>query len=343
MTVAIENASARAIAAGIKPRRYGSWYVAEHRIRGFRSYYKTLLFTAVGSPFMYLFALGVGLATLVDRQNALGGTSYLVFVAPALIASAAVTAAVEECTYPILMGFKWNPIFFGMNAAPISGNQIVNGVFIGVLARVLPTTVIFYLVMLVFGAVPSPAGILTIPISILSGFAFGLLIARYMARVEEDVGQPAFIRRFIAVLARLLPTTLIYYLVMLVFGAVPSPLGVLDIPIAILTGMAFGLVIASYIATVEQDVGQPAFIQRFIVIPLFLFSGTFFPLTQMPIFLRWIGWISPLWHGTELGRVVSYGAVEPGWLTLVHVLYPIGLCVYGWRRTQVVVARRLNK
>ena len=276
MTVAIENASARAITAGMKPRRYGSWYVAEHRIRGIRSYYKTLLFTAIGSPFMYLFALGVGLATLVDRHNGLGGTSYLVFVAPALIASAAVTAAVEECTYPILLGFKWNPIFFGMNAAPISGAQIVNGIFI-------------------------------------------------------------------AVLARLLPTALIYYLVMLVFGAVPSPLGVLDIPIAVLTGMAFGLVIASYMATVEQEVGQPAFIQRFIVIPLFLFSGTFFPLSQMPIFLQWIGWISPLWHGTELGRVVSYGAVEPGWLTLVHVLYPIGLCVYGWRRTQVVVTRRLNK
>ena len=276
MTVAIENPSARAIAAAVKPRRYGSWYVAEHRIRGIRSYYKTLLFTAIGSPFMYLFALGVGLATLVDRHNGLGGTSYLAFVAPALIASAAVTAAVEECTYPILMGFKWNPIFFGMNAAPISGAQIVNGIFI-------------------------------------------------------------------AVLARLLPTTIIYYLVMLVFGAVPSPLGVFDIPIAVLTGMAFGLVIASYMATVEQDVGQPAFIQRFIIIPLFLFSGTFFPLTQMPIFLRWIGWISPLWHGTELGRVVSYGAVEPGWLTIVHVLYPLALCVYGWRRTQVVVTRRLNK
>ena len=276
MTVAIENPSARAIAAGVKPRRYGSWYVAEHRIRGIRSYYKTLLFTAIGSPFMYLFALGVGLATLVDRHNGLGGTSYLAFVAPALIASAAVTAAVEECTYPILMGFKWNPIFFGMNAAPISGAQIVTGIFI-------------------------------------------------------------------AVLARLLPTTIIYYLVMLVFGAVPSPLGVFDIPIAVLTGMAFGLVIASYMATVEQEVGQPAFIQRFIIIPLFLFSGTFFPLSQMPIFLQWIGWISPLWHGTELGRVVSYGAAEPGWLTIVHVLYPVALCVYGWRRTQVVVTRRLNK
>ncbi len=274
MTALIERTAA--IEAALKPRRYGSWYVAEHRLRGMRSYYKTLVFTSIGSPFMYLFALGVGLATLVDKNSGLGGTSYLVFVAPALIASAAVTAAVEECTYPIVMGFKWNPIFFGINAAPISGNQIVNGIFI-------------------------------------------------------------------AVLARLFPTTLIYYAVMLIFGAVPSPLGVLDIPIAILTGMAFGLVIASYMSTVEQDVGQPAFIQRFIVTPLFLFSGTFFPLSQMPVFLQWIGWISPLWHGTELGRVVSYGAVEPVWLTLVHVLYPLALCIYGWRRTQVVVTRRLDK
>jgi lipooligosaccharide transport system permease protein len=268
--------SSAAIAAAVKPRRYGSWYVAEHRIRAIQSYYKTLVFTAIGSPFMYLFALGVGLATLVDKNSGLGGTSYLAFVAPALIASAAVTAAVEECTYPILLGFKWNPIFFGMNAAPVSGNQIVNGIFI-------------------------------------------------------------------AVLARLLPTTIVYYLAMLIFGAVPSPLGVLTIPIAILTGMAFGLVIGSYMASVEQDVGQPAFIQRFIVTPLFLFSGTFFPLSQMPVFLQWVGWISPLWHGTELGRVVSYGAVEPGWLTVLHVVYPLALCVYGWRRTQVVVTRRLDK
>jgi lipooligosaccharide transport system permease protein len=271
------GASESLIRSAVKPRRFGSWYVAEHRIRAVQGYYKTLLATSIGSPFMYLFALGVGLATLVDKNSAaFGGVSYLQFVAPALIASAAVTATSDECTYPVLMGFKWNPIFFGMNAAPISGNQIVNGIFIGVLARVLPTTVIYYLVMLVFGAVPSPTGIVTIPISILTGFAFGLLIARYMARVEEDVGQPAFIRRFV-------------------------------------------------------------------VAPLLLFSGTFFPLSQMPIYLQWIGWISPLWHGTELGRDVSYGQSEPAWLIVVHVVYPLALCVYGWIATQRVVTRRLNK
>jgi len=268
----------RARAAAVKPRRWGSWYVAEHRIRAIQSYYKTLLFTAIGSPFMYLFALGVGLATLVDKNSAgaFSGASYLAFVAPALICSAAVTAAVEECTYPILMGFKWNAIFYGMNAAPLTGRQIVNGVFIAVIARILPTTIIFFLVMLVF-------------------------------------------------------------------GAVPSPWGWLNVPIATLTGMSFGVVIASYMATVETDAGQPAFIQRFIIAPLLLFSGTFFPLDSMPIYLQWIGWISPLWHGTQLGRDVSYGQVEPGWLIAVHIIYPLALCIFGWVRTQQVVTKRLNK
>jgi len=227
---------------------------------------------------MYLFALGVGLATLVDKNSAgaFSGASYLAFVAPALICSAAVTAAVEECTYPILMGFKWNAIFYGMNAAPLTGRQIVNGVFIAVIARILPTTIIFFLVMLVF-------------------------------------------------------------------GAVPSPWGWLNVPIATLTGMSFGVVIASYMATVETDAGQPAFIQRFIIAPLLLFSGTFFPLDSMPIYLQWIGWISPLWHGTQLGRDVSYGQVEPGWLIAVHIIYPVALCIFGWVRTQQVVTKRLNK
>lgn len=269
----------RALAGGVRPRRYGSWYVAEHRIRGMRSYLKTLLVTSVGNPLVYLFALGVGLASLIDKNlgpNGFNGVSYLAFVAPALLATAAVTVAAEECTYPIMMGFKWNPIFFGMNAAPITGNQIVNGVFISVLVRIIPTCVV-------------------------------------------------------------------YFLVMLLFGAVPSPWGAIDILVATFTGLSVGLVIAAYTSRIVDDNGQMAMIMRFGITPMFLFSGTFFPLSQMPIFLQWIGWISPLWHGTQLGRVLSYGAVEPTWLTVLHVLYPAALCVWGWTTTQRVVTRRLNK
>jgi lipooligosaccharide transport system permease protein len=84
-------------------------------------------------------------------------------------------------------------------------------------------------------------------------------------------------------------------------------------------------------------------IMRFGVTPMFLFSGTFFPLTQLPAYLWWIGWISPLWHGAELGRVFSYGLEEPIWLTVLHVAYLAVITVVCWRITQRVVTRRLNK
>ncbi|MGV8884500.1 MAG: ABC transporter permease [Microbacteriaceae bacterium] len=268
----------RARDAGVAPRRWGSWYVAEHRIVAMRAYLQTIVATSIGNPLVYLFALGVGLAALVPQgiPNGSGTISYLAFVAPALLATAAVTVAAEEATYPFLMGFKWNPIFYAMNAAPISGNQIANGMFIGMLVRILPTT-------------------------------------------------------------------LIYYVVMVLFGAVPSPLGFLGILTASLTGLSIATIVGAYSATIEEDKGQMAMIMRFGITPMFLFSGTFFPLTQLPIYLQWIGWISPLWHGTELGRVVAYGLDEPPWLTVVHLVVLVALVVIGWKRTQFVVSRRLNK
>jgi lipooligosaccharide transport system permease protein len=268
-----------AIVAGRKPRRYGSWYVAEHRIRSMRAYWQTLVSTSIGNPLVYLFALGVGLATLVDKglsNGSSGQVSYLTFVAPALLATAAVTVAAEESTFPMLMGFKWNPFFYAMNAAPISGGQIVNGMIILMIARILPTCTIYFAVMLLFGAVPS------------------------------------------------------------VFGW----LGILS---ATFTGIAVGTVIMSYTSTIEEDKGQLAMILRFGITPMFLFSGTFFPLSQLPIYLQWIGWISPLWHGAQLGRVFAYGMAEPGWLTAVHVIYLAGLAFFGWKLTQRFVVRRLNK
>jgi lipooligosaccharide transport system permease protein len=272
MTVTVARATATA--GGVKPRRYGSWYVAEHRIRSMRAYAQTVVFTSVGNPVVYLFALGVGLASLIT--TGVGEVSYLVFVAPALLASAAVTVAAEESTYPVMMSFKWNPIFFAMNAAPISGNQIASGVIIGMLVRMLPTCVV-------------------------------------------------------------------YFVVMLFFGAVPGPLGFLAVLVSVATGLAIGVLIMSYTATVEEDKGQMAMIMRFGITPMFLFSGTFFPLTQLPVYLQWVGWISPLWHGTELGRVFAYGYVEPFWLSVVHVAYLAVLTVIGWKLSQSVVTRRLNK
>ena len=59
--------------------------------------------------------------------------------------------------------------------------------------------------------------------------------------------------------------------------------------------------------SIEDDRGQFAIVMRFVLLPMFLFSGTFFPLDPLPLCLQWIGWISPLWHGTELARQFTYG------------------------------------
>lgn len=265
-----------AISAGAKPRRFGGIYVAEHRLRVMRGYLQTMIATGIGTPILYLYALGVGLATLVDGKMGGDQVSYLIFVAPALLCSAAITTATEEFSYPIMLGFKWNPTFFAMNAAPMQGGQIINGVTF-------------------------------------------------------------------AVIVRLVAQSIVYYLFMLLFGAIPGPWGWLMIVVGVLTGMALGAMLMAYATHLKEDKGQFNYIMRFGVIPLTLFSGTFFPLSVLPVWLHWIGWISPLWHGTELSRVLSYGYVEPVWLSVVHVAYLVLLVVIGWLLARRLAVKRLNK
>jgi len=277
-TTALDELRAEALAAGAKPRRFGAWYVTEQRIRSIRTYSGTVIATAIGTPFLYLFAFGVGLATLVSANlgpEAVDGVSYLTFVAPALICSAAITIAAEELTYPIMLGFKWNPIFIAMNAAPLSAPQIMNGVLIFVGLRMAAASAVYYVVMLAFGAI--------------------------------------------------------------------SPGGALVILIAVLTGFAFGAPLLAYSTSVTEDRGQFAIVMRVIVLPITLFSGTIFPLSVLPVFLQWIGWISPLWHGTQLAREVSYGTDEPFWLLIAHLVFLVALSVVGWRLSVRIARKRLDK
>ena len=260
-----------------KIRRAGAWYVFEHQVRVMRNYRSSIIATAIGTPFLYLFAFGIGIGTLV-KANAgqVDGVDYLTFVAPALIVMSVVGIAAMEFTYPIMLGFKWNPTYIGMNAAPLSGRQIIDGVVLFVVLRMAIPSVVYFAVMWWFGAVPSPAGAGVILTSILAGLALGTPIMAYSASITEDKGQFAVIGRVV-------------------------------------------------------------------VLPLSLFSGTMFPLDQLPVFLQWIGWISPVWHGTELGRQFTYGATEPIWLTVIHVLYLVTLAVGGWWLSVRIATRRLDK
>ena len=260
-----------------KARRWGAFYYAEQVLRVMKGYTWSIVMYSVGQPVAYLFAMGVGLATLVDTGNAaFGGVSYLAFIAPALLVSAAVMTAANEFTFPIMDGFKWRRIYFGPHASPLTPQQIAAG-------------------------------------------------------------------QIIAVTLRLLLQSAIYFAAVALFGASPSGWGWAGILVATLTGLAVGLPLMAYSASITEDKGQFALVMRFIVMPLFLFSGTFFPLDNLPLAVRWIGWISPIWHGTELGRVFSFGYREPLLLTVLHAAVLSGLAVLGWILTRRRFALRMGR
>lgn len=261
-----------------KSRRYGAWYVAEHELHRVPTYKWSMLTTAIGSPLLYLLAFGVGLATLIKSGGSAGidGVSYAQFVIPAFLCAGAVQTATEEFTFGVLLGFKWNETYLGMNAGPITPRQIAGGHILFTILRMTATSGIFLAIAMAFGAIRFPEGLLVLPI-------------------------------------------------------------------AVLGGLAFGIPIAAYSTTIREDRGQFAVIGRTVVLPMTLFSGTVFPITQLPIWLQWIGWISPLWHSTQLARDAAYGHVEPGWLTLVHLVVLVALIVVGAAIQVRLTVKRLNR
>lgn len=156
--------------------------------------------------------------------------------------------------------------------------------------------------------------------------------------------SPAQIARghLLAVSLRFFAQSLVFFGIMAAFGATDSPWAWAQVFTATLGGLAIGAWIMAFAASLTEEKGQFALLQRFVVMPLFLFSATFYPLTQLPLALQWIGWISPQWHAAQLGRVLSYGMDNPGWLTAVHVLYLAALAVSGAVVAVRIYTRRLG-
>jgi Nod factor-specific ABC transporter NodJ protein len=121
--------------------------------------------------------------------------------------------------------------------------------------------------------------------------------------------------------------------VMAAFGAVKSWLVVLAVPAATLTGLAFATPTAAFAATVSSPkvVGN---LFKWVVMPLYLFSGTFFPVTQLPLALRALAYATPLWHGVDLCRTLSLGTATWGRCAM-NVGYLSAVTILG-----IVVARR---
>ena len=128
---------------------------------------------------------------------------------------------------------------------------------------------------------------------------------------------------------RLLMVTSIYLAIMAAFGTVHSPLAILAIPVGVLTGLAFAAPIAAFAATQENDTGFST-IYRFGLIPLFLFSGTFFPITQLPGWLQPVAEATPLYHGVALCRALVLGQRAAGRGRAPTLAYLVALTAVGF-------------
>ena len=136
-------------------------------------------------------------------------------------------------------------------------------------------------------------------------------------------------------------TASVYLAAIAAFGAVNSPLGILAIPVAVLVGIAFAAPIAAWGAYTENEASFVA-IFRFLILPMFLFSGTFFPIEQLPEALQYVAYVTPLWHGVDLAPAAdARGRRSPsalGHLAVSPRLHRRGLTAayYSYRRRLVV-------
>lgn len=236
---------------------------------------QSALLLAAFNPLFVLAAMGIGLGSLIDENQAssLEGVDYLTFIAPALMAAFAMQSAAGNSLWPVLGGIKWEGTYVAQVSTPLRPTDVLHG---------------------------------------------------QLAYTAADIG------------IRIVMT----FVAMVVFGAVESWWGVLTMPSALLTGMVYAAVITAFSSTQQTDTAFPL-IMRLGVIPSYLFSGTFFPVSQLPDALQWLAKATPLWHGVDLCRSLSLGeATVVG--SLVHVAYLsvcLALAVAWGRRT---FTRRLH-
>jgi lipooligosaccharide transport system permease protein len=120
----------------------------------------------------------------------------------------------------------------------------------------------------------------------------------------------------------------IFMAVAALFGGFGSWWALLCLPVAVLTGMAFAVPIFAFTARQEGDDGFNILF-RWVMTPLMLFSGTFFPITQLPPWMQPVAWVTPLWHGIEASRMAASGAVA--WpVFALHALALGAFIALGW-------------
>ena len=211
-------------------------------------------------PIFYLLAMGIGLGTLVGTVTTSSGQEvpYPAFIAPALLAVAAMNGAIYDSTWNVFFKMQFAKLYEGMLSTSLGPLDVALGEILLALLRGALYAIGFQLVMQVLGLNLSWWALLALPAVLLIAFGFA----------------------------------------------------------------SIGMAITSYMKTFQQMDWI-----NFIMLPMFLFSATFYPLTVYPEWLQSVIQALPLWHGVELVRVLTTGDVS--WALLWHVLYYVVMIAIG--------------
>jgi lipooligosaccharide transport system permease protein len=229
-----------------------------------------VLFSGFFEPLFYLLSAGFGIGGLVGQVVGPNGqpVDYALFVAPALLAVAAMNGPIYESTFNVFFKLNYAKTYDAILSTPLAVGDVALGEIVWALIRGSLYAVGFLGVMFVLGLATSPLALLAFPASMLIGFAFAAV------------------------------------------------------------GMA---------ATTFMRKWQDFDLIQLAVLPLFLFSATFYPLSIYPPELQAVIQLTPLYHGAHLVRGLTLGVVDAG--MLVDILYLVVLGLVGL----AIVNRRLEK
>jgi len=144
----------------------------------------------------------------------------------------------------------------------------------------------------------------------------------YHAKLSTPIGVPSLVMgHMLWTGVRVLMVSVVFAAVMAAFRVAPLFESLLAVGPALLVGVAMAAATTSYTARIQDPAALPLYF-RFVVIPMFLFSGTFFPVSQLPSWLQPVAFATPIYHGVEMSRAIITGvapAVAP-WISIAYLL-----------------------
>jgi lipooligosaccharide transport system permease protein len=163
----------------------------------------------------------------------------------------------------------------------------------------------------------------------------------WKARLASPIGVTSLVLgHMIWSALRVLMVSVAFAIVMAAFGIAPLLASLLAVGPALLVGIAMVAATTSYTVRIKSPSGLPGFF-RFVVIPMFLFSGVFFPVSNLPDWLEPVALLTPIFHGVELARAISLG-VPPAISPAISVAYLLVWIVAGTWLSMAPIRRKLK-